>query len=46
MFSGGPAIDCPEEGDINGSGGNIDISDLVYMVNYMFSGGPAPIACP
>jgi hypothetical protein len=23
--------------------GNVDISDLVYMVDYMFSGGPAPV---
>ncbi len=28
-------------GDIDNSGG-IDISDLVFIINYMFSGGPAP----
>jgi len=30
-------------GDINGSGGeDIDIADLVYLVAYMFDGGPPP----
>ncbi len=30
-------------GDINGDGGElIDISDLVYLVEYMFNGGPEP----
>jgi hypothetical protein len=28
-------------GDADGSGG-IDISDVVYIVAYIFSGGPAP----
>jgi hypothetical protein len=31
-------------GDVNGSDpSEIDISDLVYMVTFMFKGGPAPI---
>lgn len=29
-------------GDINGSGGNPNISDLTYLVDYLFRGGPAP----
>jgi hypothetical protein len=29
-------------GDVDGSGGNPDISDLVYLVEYMFQGGPEP----
>lgn len=33
---------CNHSGDINNSGVGPDISDLVYMVNYMFSGGPEP----
>ncbi len=32
-------IEC---GDINGSGGSTNIADLVYMVDYMFIGGPEP----
>ena len=54
MFSGGPAPECWEEANIDGSGpagaedgsADIDISDLVYLVDYMFSGGPEPPACP
>jgi hypothetical protein len=29
-------------GDINGSGSGPDVSDLVFLVTYMFSGGEAP----
>lgn len=29
-------------GDANGNGVGPDIEDLVYLVNYMFSGGPVP----
>lgn len=31
-----------ECGDINGSGGPPNIADLVYLVDYMFVGGPPP----
>lgn len=41
----GPPPPCPDEADIDGSGGN-DISDLVYLVDFMFSGGPPPVPCP
>lgn len=40
----GDACCCQMRGDLNRIGG-IDIEDLVYLVNYMFSGGP-PGACP
>ncbi len=30
-------------GDLDGSGSGPDISDLVYLVSYMFSGGPPPV---
>lgn len=29
-------------GDVDGNGSGPDISDLVYLVTYMFGGGPAP----
>src|SRR5574341_435869 len=29
-------------GDVNKSGGNGDIVDIVFLVNYVFKGGPAP----
>jgi len=49
---GGPGTTCAPEacdccelrGDIDNSGA-IDISDITYMVAYLFVGGPAP-ACP
>ena len=47
-FQGGPAPPCPEEADINGSGGinAINVTDLVYLVAFSFQGGPAPLPCP
>ena len=34
---------CVMRGDVNHDGApNIDISDLVYLVDYMFTGGPPP----
>ncbi len=36
---------CAIRGDVDHSGLDIDISDLVYLVDYMFTGGSAPI-CP
>jgi hypothetical protein len=33
---------CVVRGDINHSGSGPDISDLVYLVTYMFQGGPVP----
>jgi hypothetical protein len=33
---------CQLRGDINANGSGPDVSDLVYLVTYMFSGGPPP----
>ena len=43
-FVDGPWPDCNEEIDVDGSF-IIDIGDIVYLVEYMFGGGPAPVAC-
>ncbi|MCB2230797.1 trypsin-like peptidase domain-containing protein [bacterium] len=37
--SSGPQYVC---GDINNNGEGPDLSDLIYLVNYLFLGGPAP----
>ena len=37
--------ECEAEADINGDG-QLDITDLTYFVDYLFLGGPAPMACP
>jgi len=42
MFTGGPEPIPFESGDIDCSGGPIDIADLVHLVDYMFNDGPAP----
>ncbi len=34
---------CGTRGDVDHSGTGIDISDLVYLVDYMFNSGPEPI---
>lgn len=35
---------CRHRGDVDNSGGpQIDIADLVYLVDYMFTGGPDPV---
>ena len=31
--------------DIDGNATGPDIADLVYLVNYMFNLGPAPVGC-
>lgn len=33
---------CLVRGDINNNGDGPNVSDLVYLVTYMFSGGPQP----
>jgi len=47
MFDTGPEPPCLEEANVNGSGGEqqIDITDITYIVDYMFSGGPEPLPC-
>lgn len=42
MFQGGPAPQILASIDTDGSG-EIDISDLIYQVNYMFVSGFDPI---
>ncbi|MCK4385667.1 MAG: dockerin type I repeat-containing protein, partial [candidate division Zixibacteria bacterium] len=32
-------------GDANGDGG-VDITDIVYLINYLFTSGPPPIPRP
>jgi hypothetical protein len=33
------------EADADGSG-DTDIDDAMYLLNYLFGGGPLPVACP
>ena len=38
---------CPAACNVDGDAeGTVDMSDLVYLVDYMFKGGPEPPACP
>jgi hypothetical protein len=41
MFRGGPAPTPLDAADADGSG-QVDISDLAYMVNFMYHSGPRP----
>lgn len=41
---GGAGAVASANGDVNGSG-VIDISDASYLLNWLFLGGPAPVAC-
>ena len=41
LFAGTRAPPCAAACDANGDGG-VDISDMVNILNYLFSGGPAP----
>lgn len=45
MYQQGDEPQCLAEADINGSGGDIDISDLVWLVEYMYQGGVLPVPC-
>ncbi len=40
----GAGVAAIPNGDVNGSGVR-DISDAVYLLNWLFSGGPEPVAC-
>jgi hypothetical protein len=47
MFTAGPPPPCLDEGNVDGDALElIDISDLVYLVDFMFTAGPAPAPCP
>jgi hypothetical protein len=41
FYARGPTGDCGTCGDVDCSG-SVDIDDIVYFVNYIFSGGPSP----
>ena len=41
-FSGGILVSPVACGDANGDE-NVDIVDVVYLINYLFRGGPAPV---
>ena len=43
MFNGGPAPAEMAATDVDGNGSGPNIADLVYLVNYMFNGGPPPV---
>ena len=43
-FTGGTTSCCIVRGDLDHNGSGPDITDLVYLVTYMFGGGPSP-AC-
>ncbi len=45
MFNTGPEPPCIEEADVDASL-TLDIADIVYLVSYMFTDGPAPAICP
>jgi hypothetical protein len=40
MFELDVAVVCTK-GDVNGDG-NVDVSDVFYLINFLFAGGPAP----
>ncbi len=40
----GLRIDCPEAARIEAAGGFLSITDAVYLLNYLFLGGPPPRA--
>ena len=40
---GGAAKEASRNGDVNGDG-SLNISDAVYLLKFMFNGGPAPVA--
>jgi len=46
LFRGGATPACYNEGDVDGSGGVINVADAVYLAQYLFSGGSAPVSCP
>jgi hypothetical protein len=42
MFGDGEPPQVIELADVNGDG-TLDISDLIYLVDYMFGDGPPPV---
>ena len=46
LLAGSSSTTAGDCGDVNDDGVGPDIADLVYLVDYMFNGGPAPPCCP
>jgi len=46
LFQAGPEPPCPEEADVDGSGGTANIADLTRLVDYLFRQGLEPASCP
>ena len=44
LLDGKTVFSCCQCGDANNDGG-IDISDAVYLIQFIFAGGPAPGSC-
>ncbi len=42
LFVGGPEPHCLDAGDSNDDGNNLDVSDVIYTIQWMFSGGLPP----
>jgi hypothetical protein len=42
--SAGAATLSAQNGDVNGDG-KIDIADGIYLLSWLFTGGPEPVAC-
>ena len=45
MFKDGATYECEEESDVDGLNG-VDVSDVVFLVNFVFNEGPLPASCP
>lgn len=43
IFGGGRALPCLDAADANDNG-KVELSDAVHILNYLFRGGPAPLA--
>lgn len=43
FYSGVVSLDACLAGDVNADGQGPDLSDLIFLVNYLFSGGPSPV---
>ncbi len=43
LFGGGDAPPCAKSADIDDSG-SVDVTDPVYLLNFLFAGGPSPAA--
>jgi hypothetical protein len=43
LFTGGPAIQCPDAADADDTGG-LNITDPIRVLNFLFAGGPPPLA--